>query len=247
MIQSYYSAKNAMKAQQTRLDTIANNISNINTVAFKNNAINFKDTLYTEMDNGLLRGTGVMIASATKSFTQGLPMVTGQSLDFMIDGNGFFTIQKNDGTLAYTRDGSFGISAEAQGNYLVTAQGYYVMDQNGQRIQLPNGTEDILVNGQGAIETKSGTPIAILNIASFDNEEGLSAMGDGCYGSTDVSGTAKKAQDYTVKNGFLEGSNVDLSQELVKLISTQRAYTLAGKALQTADEMHHMANNMRTS
>jgi flagellar basal-body rod protein FlgG len=246
MIQSFFSAKLGMKAQQARLDTIANNIANINTTAYKKNSVSFKDALYSIMGNGLVNGTGVVIAATSKSFEQGIPIETGVNMDFMINGNGFFTVAKADGTLAYTRDGSFAISSETTGNHLVTSHGDYVLDENGHKIDVPQGTSDIQVNSDGVLSTKTGQPIATLGIATFDNREGLSADGNGNYVPTAVSGSARKATAYSVKNGFLEGSNVDLSTEMMKLISTQRAYSLAGKALQTVDEMHRLANNLRS-
>ncbi len=245
MIQAFSSAKLAMRAQQTRLDTIANNIANINTQGFRSGAITFKDTLYTTMEDGTVRGTGAIVAASARSMNQGTPMQTGVSLDFMIDGTGFFKVERSDGTQAYTRMGRFAVSAEQGGQYLVTANGDYVLDQNNSKISIPNGTKDIAVSTDGTLKTAGGTVIAKLNIACFSNPDGLSSIGNDCFVATEASGAAKNATSYTVKNGVLEGSNVDYAQEMVKLITTQRAYTIAGKALQTVDEMRATANNMR--
>ena len=245
MIQAFSSAKLAMRAEQTRLDTIANNIANINTQGFRGSSITFKDTLYTVMEDNTVRGTGSIVAAASRSMNQGTPIQTGVNLDFMIDGTGFFKVERSDGTQAYTRMGRFAVSAEQGGQYLVTASGDYVLDQNNNKIRIPDGTNDIAVSTDGTLKTADGTPIAKLNIACFSNPDGLSSIGNDCFVATAASGTAKNATSYTVKNGVLEGSNVDYAQEMVKLITTQRAYTIAGKALQTVDEMRGTANNMR--
>ncbi len=245
MIQAFSSAKLAMRAQQARLDTIANNISNINTQGYKSGSVTFKDTLYTKMADGTVRGTGAIVASTARSFSQGIPISTGISMDFMIDGTGFFTVQRSDGSTAYTRAGTFAVSAETGGNYLVTANGDYVLDENGKRIAIPDGTDDIAVSTDGTIKTDGGAVIAKLNIASFSNQDGLISVGNDCFVATNASGAAQKATSYTVQNGVLEGSNVDYAKEMVKLISTQRAYSMAGKALQTVDEMRGTADDMR--
>ncbi len=245
MIQSFYSAKLGISAQQTRLYTIANNIANINTEGFRSSSVTFKDALYTAKGNGTSHGTGAVVAATSKSFKQGTPIDTGVSLDFTIDGTGFFTIERSDGIQAYTRAGSFAVSAQRDGNYLMTANGNYVLDADSQRIRIPNGTDDITVDTDGTLRTGEGVAFAKLGIACFFNQYGLSSAGDNCFTETVASGQAKNATYATVINGVLEGSNVDFTQEMGKLIRTQRAYSIAGKALQAVDEMHQTANNMR--
>ena len=117
--------------------------------------------------------------------------------------------------------------------------------KTGKRITIPDGTNDIAVSTDGTLKTGGGAVIAKLNIASFSNQDGLLSVGNDCFVASNASGAAQKATSYTVKNGVLESSNVDYAKEMVKLISTQRAYSLAGKALQTVDEMRGMADDMR--
>ncbi len=245
MIQSLHSAKLGLRAQQTRLDTIANNIANINTQGFCSNSVTFKDALYTALEDGTSCGTGAIVAATSTSFEHGTPVNTGICLDFMIDGTGFFAIERKDGALAYTRAGNFAVSAQENGNFLVTANGEYVLDENGQRICIPAGTENIEADADGTVRTQDGTAFAKLGIACFTNPNGLCSVGNNCFMETDVSGKAQSAKAYTVTNGALESSNVDFSKEMGKLIRTQRAYSVAGKALQTVDEMRQTANNMR--
>ena len=252
MIQSLFSARTAMHAQQTRLDTIANNIANISTNGFQSSRVTFKDSLYSAMTNKeaqggtLPQGNGMLVSATSRSFVQGTPIETNESMDFMIDGDGYFTVERNDGSVAYTRNGSFAVSKEKDGNYLVTAQGYYALDADMKRIKLPDNAAILTASADGKLSAGENDPFASLNIVTFPNEQGLEAVSDNCFMVTAASGTAQKAAKYTVKSGFLEGSNVDLSSEMVRLIRTQRAYSLAGKALITADEMNETANNMRT-
>ncbi|MHB1313901.1 MAG: flagellar hook-basal body protein [Christensenellales bacterium] len=251
MMQSLYSAKTAMHAQQTRLDTIANNMANISTNGFKSNRVTFKDALYTVMANteaqggNLQQGNGVLVAATTKSFLQGPPVETGISMDFMIDGNGFFTVERDDGSVAYTRCGSFAVTNGQDGKYLATGQGYYVLDTDMKRIKLPEAADGLSAGADGKLSVGEQEPFAAFNIAGFSNAHGLEAAANNCFRATATSGEARKATGVIVKQGFLEGSNVDLSSEMVKLIRTQRAYSLSGKALTTAIEMDETANNMR--
>lgn len=252
MIQSIYTARLGVIAQQKRVDTIANNIANINTFGFRSSTINFKDALYSAMQNpvaqnlNLQQGTGVLVASSNHSFKEGTPTITGVKLDFCLEGDGFFTVLDSKGTLKYTRNGCFAVSSEADGNYLVNDRGYYAMDTQGSRIKLPQDISDLAANSKGELSIGAEAPFAALNLASFKNNEGLEAIEGSCFIPTAASGPASAAQNATVKQGFLESSNVDLSLEMTRLIRAQRAFTLAGKAITTADEMDSLANNMRT-
>jgi len=253
MIQSVYTAKLAIIAQQRRVDTIANNIANVNTYGYKNNKVTFKDALYSTLirptgaqNVNLERGNGVLISATARSFDDGMPVETGVNLDLCLQGDGFFTVRNGQGELMYTRNGAFNVSTEAGGNYLVTAQGYYVMDSNLNRIKLPDDLEKLTVNAAGALSEGALAPFATLNIAAFTNNEGLSAVSENCYMPTPSSGPAGKAQGIIVKQGFLESSNVDLAMELTRLIRAQRAFSLASKAVTMGDEMDAAANNLRT-
>lgn len=253
MMQSIYTARLGIAAQQRRVDTIANNLANINTYGFRSSRVDFKDALYSAMVNpegtqnvNLQQGTGVLVAGMSHSFTEGTAVMTGLTLDFCLEGDGFFTVQNAAGELQYTRSGYFAVSREDGGNYLVTAQGYYVLDTNGNKIKLPENSKDLTVNTKGELSIGKGAPFAAFNIAAFANNEGLMETGSNYFVPTAASGAAQKAQDVTVKQGCLEGSNVDMTLEMTRLVRAQRALSLAGRALTTADQMDEQANNLRT-
>lgn len=252
MMQSIYSAKTGIKAQQLRIDTIANNIANIDTNGFKTSRVTFKDAMYVAMakapqttGTNLQQGNGTLVSATTQDFSQGIPVQTGEPLDMSIEGDGFFTLKDAAGNIEYTRSGSFTVSYDKDGTYLVNGQGYYVLDNNGNRIQLPK-TEDINVSQEGALSIGTTAPFATLGIASFENNSGLQSVGNGSYLPTAASGPAQKAGSTTVRQGALEGSNVNMAAELTRLIRSQRAFSLAGKAITTADDMEALANNIRT-
>ncbi len=250
MMQSVYSAASAIKAQQTRLDTIAMNLANVNQNGYKSKRIDFKDALYTAMhspveaDNGgnLLKGSGVVVGATATNFDAGARITTGKPLDVAITGKGFFTVQGSDGATYYTRGGNFDVSVEGDARYLVTASGNYVLDAAGQRISLPPDTTPS-ISPDGVI-TADGGEVAVIGLVQFQNEEGLLAQGNGLFVQSVASG-APRAATSTMVQGSVEGSNVELSQELTLLIRTQRAYSLASKALQTADDMDGLSNHLR--
>lgn len=251
-MQAIYSAATGLKNQQTRLDTIAANVANVNTTGYKSTRIDFKDALYTAMDSpagggeerNLFTGSGVMLNTAATNFSNGALINTGSPLDFAISGNGFFSVENPTGKTLYTRSGSFGISAEGDEKYLVTSQGYYVLDTAGNKILLPDDTTSLGVNADGMLSTENGE-ISTLGIVDFSNPDGLTSAGETCFEATAVSGDAVPAGNASVVQGSVEGSNVELAQELTLLIRSQRAYSLASRALQTADDMEGLANNMR--
>lgn len=250
-MQMLYAAKLGLQVQQERVNTIASNIANVNTPGYKNQRVDFKDALYTQMINpadttsnaNLHQGTGVLIAATTRDFTTGTPMNTGVALDLYLDGDGFFTVMDGSGQNMYTRNGSFAVSSEADGRYLVTAQGYYVLDQNNNRINLGQGEIEFNVNAQGVISL-NGNMLTTLRIVDFPNKGGLSAQGQGCYIETEVSGEPVEARALVVQ-GATESSNVDVSVEFTRLIRAQRAFSLAGRAVTMWDQMASTANNLR--
>ncbi len=252
MMQSLFSARMGLKAQQTRVDTIANNIANINTYGFKASDVRFKDALYRQMqrpveseeDLNLKQGTGVLVSATARMFTEGTPVETGVPLDLRIEGDGFFTVQGPDGENYYTRNGAFAVSSESGQQFLVTSQGDYLLDTNGNRIEIPGNPQEISVNTEGAIYL-DGTYVTTLNIADFENKQGLSAIGKGYFAETDASGGAVAATDATVHQGSLESSNVDLSLEMTRLIRAQRTFSLVSSALTTSDDMARLVANMR--
>jgi len=250
-MQSIYTAASGLSSQQTRLDIIASNIANSDTAGYKSTRADFKDALYSLMDDpvgnseaaNLLRGSGVVLSATNTDFTDGTISKTGESLDFAINGSGFFSVENENGQTLYTRNGNFSVSSEGNNRYLVTAQGYYVLDANGNKISLPDENTEISVSDGGALSTPDGI-FARLGIATFTNPNGLSAAGDTCFSATDTSGKPTAFNGASVVQGSLEKSNVDLAEEMTLLIRSQRAYSLASRALQTADEMEGLANNM---
>lgn len=251
MIQSLYSAASGICNEQLRIDTIANNIANVNTTGYKSSRMDFKDAYYTTMNNpensgggaNLARGTGVVPASTNLKLTQGTVAETGKALDFAIKGEGFFSVRDSAGDIRYTRNGSFAVSVEADGNYLTADDGSYVLDKDGQKIKMPENGSAIAVADNGTI-TADGKTVQ-LGIYEFPNPGGLSKTGDSRFAVTAASGAAAAATKSKIQQGALEGSNVDLSDEITSLIQAQRMFSLSCRALQTSDEMEGLANSIR--
>ena len=233
------------------MDVIASNIANVSTTGYKSQRTDFKDALYTRMINpadtesaaNLQQGSGVLVASGYRDFTEGTPVETGETLDLYINGDGFFTVQDGQSELLYTRSGAFSVSVQEDGRYLVTADGYYVLDVDGNRIELPEDIADVSVAQEGILDFGNGSDVS-LGIVTFTNKDGLALSGNGCYAATVASGETK-ASSASVRQGYLESSNVEVSLELTKLIRTQRAYSLAGRVLTAWDEMASETNNIR--
>jgi len=253
MIQSGYTAALGLKTEQARVDAIASNIANIDTIGYKSTKVDFKDALYQALQDpsnpastqNLQRGSGVILSSTSKVFTQGTPQETGNETDLYIDGKGFFSVQSPDGKNYYTRDGSFSKSVEADGTYLTTAKGDYVLDTSGNKIKLQGDSMDVSATGQISADANSA-PYATLQIVTFPNQQGLTAVSDNLFAQSASSGTAAQAgTDTHVLQNTLEGSNVDLGTELTRLMRAQRAFSLASRALTTADELDNYANSMR--
>ena len=245
MLRALYSAAAGMQSQQMNLDVISNNLANANTTGYKASALQFQDLLYQNTkEAGSQQGGGNMLPSSLqigqgsvpvateRSFAQGDLSQTGNSLDLAIQGQGFFEVQLPDGTLAYTRDGSF--KTDAQGR-VVTSDGYPV--QGGFQ-PVPPGT------------TASGNSSFQIQLARFTNPGGLDAMGHNLYQETQASGAAELGLPSQngfgeIQQGSLELSNVSVVQEMVNLILAQRAYEVNSKAVQAADEMMQESNNLQ--
>ena len=245
-------AASGLRAQQNRLDTIGSNISNVNSIGYKATRADFKDALYSAIENpdgpvleaNLIGGNGVITASTTTDYTQGAIEDTDQMLDLAIVGEGFFVVQNPNGEIRYTRNGSFGLSSEGAQAFLVTGSGQYVLDDAGNRIAIPVG-ENISIGYGGIIRNENSDVIGNIAVVGFTNPVGLDAMGDTSFAQTEVSGAPMNIANADIRQGAVEKSNVDLSQELTLMMRTQRAYSLASQALRTADEMDGLANNMR--
>lgn len=246
-------AKTGLDAQQTEMAVVANNLANVNTTGFKASRAVFQDLLYqnvsqvgaastqnTEQPSGSELGTGVQLVATEKLYTQGNINQTGNTFDMAINGSGFFQVLMPDGTLAYTRDGSFQLSSTGQ---LVTASGYQVqpaitIPQGAQSVTIgTDGTVQVLLSGQSAPST-----VGTLQLANFVNPAGLQPNGQNLLMQSAASGTAQTGTPGinglgTLQQGAVESSNVDVVSEMVDMIETQRAYEMNTKAIETNDQM----------
>ena len=259
MLRSLYSAAAGMESQQMNLDVISNNLANVNTTGYKMSKLQFQDLLYqttraagsdqgagNQLPENLQIGQGSIPSSTERIFTQGTLAQTGGSLDVAVQGNGFFEVQMPDGTLAYTRDGAF--KTNAQG-IIVTSDGYPV--QGGFQ-PVPTGATNITISASGQVNytTASGATTSQIQLARFNNPGGLDAVGHNLYKETTASGTPELGNPAQngfgeLQQGYLEGSNVSVVQEMVNLILAQRAYEVNSKAVQAADEMMQQSNNLQ--
>ncbi len=258
-MESLWIAKTGLDAQQTRMSVVSNNLANVNTVGFKRGRAVFEDLLYqnlqqagsstsqdTEDPTGLTLGAGVRIVSTEKHFTQGGRLETGDSLDMMIEGRGFFQVLLPDGNTAYTRDGSFKVDSQGR---LVTSNGYEVQPA----INIPDGVVALRVSRDGLFEaTLAGqtTPATLgtLQLADFINPGGLTPRGQNLYVESKASGNAQLGTPGLdgrgeISQGALETSNVNVVEELVSMIETQRAYEMNSKSIAVSDQMLQYLNN----
>jgi flagellar basal-body rod protein FlgG len=251
MLLSLSSGATGMEAQQMNLNTIANNLANVNTTGFKRSKIEFQDLLYQKprdvgadagggelVPTGVEQGNGSRVVSTAKVFTQGQLTQTGAQMDVALQGDGFFAVQKPDGTTAYTRDGSFKVSAEGK---VVTSDGLPVLS-NFQPI--PAGATDVSIASTGdvTVTSPSGNSTFRVQLYRFNNPSGLSSLGGNLYAETPASGTATEGNPGeagygTLNQGYLETSNVNVVEEMVNMITAQRAYEINSKSIQTSDEM----------
>ncbi len=260
-LRALWTAAVGMQGQALNVDVIANNLANVNTTGFKRSRADFQDLLYqnlriagaassagTELPTSNQIGLGTKVAAVAKIFNQGDYKQTGNELDLAIDGNGFFQITTPDGEIAYSRAGSF--KMDGDGN-IVTPDGYLLQPQ----ITIPNNAVQLTVGPDGTVTVMNAgetTPSEIGKIETgrFANPAGLNAIGKNLFMESETSGsptTGTPGQDGlgTISQGYLEMSNVNVVEEMVYMIVAQRAYEINGKAIQTADEMLQMANNVK--
>lgn len=246
-MRSIYSARNGILAQQRRVDNIANNLANVNNEGFKKTRIDFEDCLYQTIrrvelpqdDLNLRMGHGTIVGATTKIFDQGALNMTDKSSDIAIEGDGFFAIQNPTGEIVYTRDGTFNVDSEG---FLVCSDGAYVLDENYDRIYVADSKFTCGVGGNLTVEGEAGATIGIFNCI---NPQGLEAVGADRYRVSENSGAMEAEDNFKLRQGYKEASNVDYGTEVTQLIRAQRALSLAGKALTTADEMDAQANQLR--
>ncbi|HBR99176.1 MAG TPA: flagellar basal-body rod protein FlgG [Gammaproteobacteria bacterium] len=252
-------AKTGLDAQQTRMSVISNNLANVNTTGFKRDRAVFEDLIYqnvrqagaqssqdTQLPSGLSVGTGVRVVATEKLFTQGNFTSTENQTDFAIEGRGFFEILMPDGSLAYTRDGSFQVDAQGQ---IVNSSGYVL--QPG--ITVPDGTLSLTVGRDGTVSAQiSGssapTQLGQIQLTDFINPAGLQALGGNLFAETAASGAPQQGNPGvaglgTLVQGAVETSNVNVVEEMVGMIETQRAYEINSKAISAADGMLQYLNN----
>ena len=254
-------AKTGLDAQATRMTVISNNLANVSTTGFKRGRAAFEDLLYqtvrqaggqtsqqTQAPTGLTLGTGVRVVATDRQFAQGNLQQTNNPLDLAVNGRGFFQVTLPDGTTAYTRDGGFQIDSQGQ---LVTNSGFAVSPG----ITIPEGTQSVTIGADGTVSVKltgeSATQqVGSLTLADFINPAGLQSQGENLYVETAASGAPQTGTPGlngigTVVQGSLESSNVNVVEELVNMIETQRAYEMNSKAISTTDQMlAYVSNNL---
>jgi flagellar basal-body rod protein FlgG len=254
-----WAAKTGLDAQQTKLAVTSNNLANVSTAGFKKGRAVFEDLLYqnirqvggatsqdTQAPSGVHLGTGVRVVATEKIYTQGGFTQTDNALDVAVEGRGLFQIQLPDGSTAYTRDGNFQMNAQGQ---LVTSSGYIV--QPG--ITVPDGAQSITISRDGVVSVRVGgqdSPVQVgqLQLTDFVNMAGLEPLGENLLTETVASGPAQTGTPGqnglgTILQGFFEASNVNVVEELVNMIETQRAYEMNSKAISTTDQMLEYVNN----
>jgi len=259
MLRALYSSAAGMQSQQTNLDVIANNLANVNTTGFKKDKAEFQDLLYqttrapgadqgggNQVPTGVQIGHGSRLVATAKNFTAGELTQTGERLDIAIGGDGFFEVQMPDGSKAYTRDGALKTSNDGR---VTTSDGIPL--QGGWQ-PIPTGTTSISIAPTGEVSTtgSSGTQSFKVQLVRFANPAGLQSTGRNLYQETSASGAAEQGNPGengygTLQQGYLEMSNVKVVEEMVNMIVAQRAYEVNSKAVQAADEMMQMSNNLR--
>jgi flagellar basal-body rod protein FlgG len=251
MNQALWISKTGLSAQDTQLSTISNNLANVGTVGFKRDSVVFEDLLYqirrqpgaqssqnTQLPSGLQVGTGVRVIGTEKQFSAGSVQVTEKSLDIAIVGRGFFEMLLPDGSTAYTRNGQFQLSADGE---VVNARGLVLQPS----ITVPDNASSISISSDGIVEANvNGTTqnLGTLTVTNFVNPAGLQAIGSNMFiesvsSGSPQQGTPGNAGLGSLEQGTLENSNVDVVEELVGMITTQRAYEMNSKVISTADQM----------
>jgi len=259
MTQSLWVSKTGMEAQQTRLSVISNNLANVSTTGFKKSRALFEDLLYqtvrqaggqtsqdTELPSGLSLGAGVRTVATEKIHSQGSIEQTENTYDIAIQGQGFFQILTPNGDIAYSRNGEFHLDSNGT---MVTSSGYKLQPE----INIPENTLTVTIGRDGTVSVlQPGNPtpavVGTIQLADFVNRSGLQPAGENLYLETAASGPAQVSSPDqlgmgALVQGALETSNVNVVEELVNMIETQRAYEMNSKAISTADEMMQYANN----
>lgn len=252
-------SKTGLSAQDTNMSTISNNLANVNTTGFKRDRAVFQDLLYqinrqpgglntenSELPSGLQLGTGVRVVGTAKQFTQGNLQVTEQPLDMAVNGRGFFQVLMPDGAVAYTRDGQFQLNSDGD---VVTPDGY-LLEPN---INVPENATTVTIGKDGTVSAVVDNQAAPVNLGEvtlvdFVNPQGLQAIGNNLFRQTNASGDPNEGEPGiaglgTVEQGMTEASNVEVVEELVNMITTQRAYEMNSKVVSATDQMLQFITN----
>ena len=257
MIKALYNGMTGMAAQMQRMDVTGNNIANIDTVGYKRNTASFDELLRQQITaQGMPvvpeaaaasnQGSGSKISLVNRSFTQGNLISTGRDLDLAIEGDGFFKLTREDGEVFYTRDGSFKLDADGK---IKSSEGYVLLDN-----ELPTGYTDLVINDSGLITCKdrdgNKQEIGQIELAAFPRPELLEAAGNNLFQQCDASGEAQTIipgdnNSNRIMQRYLEGSNIDLVTEVQSLIEGQRSFQLNAKAVNTADQLWSITNNLQ--
>lgn len=270
MVRSLYTAASGMMSHQTQVDVISNNLSNVNTIGYKAETVGFKSLLYQDLQtrttsaNGEFKpvsaqvGLGSRVADITSHYTQGPANASESTTDFLINGDGFFAVRNIDGETYYTRNGSFNFARSTEGTMLCTSEGYPVLSADGEPIILSPDylTNQVTVDTDGNLyypdDTGNAASLGIsIGLFQFSNPAGLDKVGGTYLKETEASGVALNevydaiGKKSSLKQGYLEGSNVNVATEMVNLITAQRAYELCSKAITTSDTMMEQANNLK--
>lgn len=260
MLRALNNSAAGINANAKKVDAIAHNIANINTVGYKKQTVSFAELFYRQLaqpgqpvnpqppnQRPIMEGSGVKVSSVQRDWQQGPIVETGRNLDFVIQGQGFFEVQLPDGTFAYTRSGIF---TRDETGWLVTPQGYPLTAP----FELHPDVEELVVSPQGLVTARNSNgeieELGFWTLYNFTNPGGLEAIGENLYVPTEASGDLwegmpGEAELGTIRQGYLENANVFLAEEMAGLIEAQRAYQINSRALQTADEMWSMANNLK--
>lgn len=261
MIRSIYTASTGMEAQQLYMDTIAHNLSNVNTNSYKRQKLEFQDLMYqvlkepgirneegTMAPAGIEVGLGVKSSATQRIFQQGSLNQTGNELDVAIQGDGFYQITLPDGQTAYTRDGQFKLSSDGT---IVSSSGFPLYPQ----ITIPEGSQNIEISADGMVSVRligetTSSELGQMEIARFVNPAGLMAQGENLYAVSDASGepiinSPGEEGAGTLRQGYTEASNVQIVDEMVNMITAQRAYEIISKSIQVSEEMMTVVNNLK--
>jgi len=241
MLEGLYSAAAGMQAQQQRIDSVANDLANVNTNGYKHTRVAFRDLLYVDDASGNVRsGAGAAATTIGRGFTQGSMRETGNPLDVAIEGEGFLRVRRADGTDALTRDGSLRIDPRGR---LTTQRGELVQPA----ITVPAGTNESAVSiGADGTVSANNRPVGRIQLVNVRSPESLDVIGENLYRTTAASGAATTAAGARLTQGSIEASNVDVGDSMTEMIDAQRSFQLASRAVQMQDQMLQIANQVKS-